>query len=115
MDSASVTTTFNTRSEVRGSLVPMNVTSSLWFAVALHVGVASIASAQIDTAALRDVKRRATETFLDSTRPTRERLQAATRLGYPEPSTFARLLQVGTNRREPDTIRLVALKRSRYD
>ena len=93
----------------------MNATSILWFAVALHVGVASIASAQIDTAALRDIKRRATETFLDSTRPTRERVQAATRLGYPEPATFARLLQVGTNRREPDTIRLVALKRFRYD
>lgn len=93
----------------------MNATSILWFAVALHVGVAGIASAQIDTAALRDVKRRATETFLDSTRPTRERVQAATRLGYPEPPTFVRLLQVGTNRREPDTIRLIALKRSRYD
>lgn len=89
--------------------------SILWFAVALHVGIVSLASAQIDTAALREVKRRATETFLDSTRPTAERLVAATRLGYPESATFARLLQVGTNAREPDTIRLVALKRARYD
>lgn len=93
----------------------MNATSIFWLAVALHVGVASIASAQIDTAALREVKRRATETFLDSTRPVAERLQAAPRLGYPEPSTFARLLQVGSNAREPDTIRLIALKRARYD
>src|SRR5687767_1066332 len=94
----------------------MNAKSSiLWFAVALHVGVVGIAAAQIDTAALREVKRRATATFLDSTRPTAERLEAATRLGYPEPATFAALLRVGTNVREPDAIRLVALKRARYD
>ncbi len=94
----------------------MDMRSSVpWFVVALHVGMVSIAGAQIDTAALREAKRRATETFLDSTRPTAERLKAATRLGYPEAATFARLLQVGTNVLEPDTIRLVALKRSRFD
>lgn len=86
-----------------------------WFAVALHVGIVSIAGAQTDTAALRETKRRATETFFDSTRPTAERLEAATRLGYPDSATFARLLQVGTNAGEPDRIRLVALKRARYD
>ncbi len=86
-----------------------------WFAIALHLSTFSIASAQIDADSLREVKRRATETFLDPTRPTAERLDAATRLGYPESETFVRLLQVGTDASEPAEIRLVALKRYRYD
>ncbi len=90
-------------------------TSIRWFAVVLLSGVFSIASAQTNPDSLREVKRRATETFLDSSKPTAERLQAATKLGYPEAETFPELLRVGTDPNDDARVRLIALKRYSYD
>lgn len=93
----------------------MHTKSSIcWLAVALLSGAFSIANAQsIDS--LRTVKRLATETFLDSSKPTTDRLEAATKLRYPEAETFPELLRVGTDTTDDDSVRLVALKRCRYD
>jgi hypothetical protein len=64
---------------------------------------------------LRAKKARATETFLDAGQPLSARLEAAEGLGYPDEQTFDALRQLGKDRSENDAIRLVALKRYRYD
>lgn len=68
-----------------------------------------------DPEAYREAKHVATATFLDRNRPQEERLEALKDLGYPDDSTFAALLVVGTDRSQSDTIRLEALKRLQYD
>lgn len=89
-----------------------------WSTVALLLSMTGIANGQTvldDPDAYRTAKIRATEIFLDSSQPKAERLEAAARLGYPEDETFVELLRVGTDPAEDDEIRLVALKRYRYD
>lgn len=73
------------------------------------------AAQEVDVAALRQAKREATETFFDTTEAVEVRLAAIRRMGYPEPETFARLLEVATTSTEDDRVRLAALKRHRYD
>ena len=68
-----------------------------------------------DPDAYREAKRAATAKFLDRTAPTAERLAAAPKLGYPDEPTFARLLDLGTDRTQDDMIRWEALRRHRYD
>lgn len=68
-----------------------------------------------DPEAYREAKRVATATFLDRNRPEEERLEALKDLGYPEDSTFAALLVIGTDRSQSDVIRLEALKHLQYD
>jgi len=92
--------------------------SSLLAAFSLLGMGSAVGLAQNDVAdpeAYREEKRRATETFLDSTRPKAARLAAAKKLRYPEPETFERLLLVGKDRSEDDEIRLAALERYLYD
>ena len=79
------------------------------------VGTACAQSNSNNVDSLREVKRIATETFLDSSMPTARRLRAAENLGYPEDSTFVAMLRIGTDKSEDDAIRLVALKKHRYD
>jgi cobalamin biosynthesis Mg chelatase CobN len=69
--------------------------------------------AEIST--LQAAKLQATATFLDSAQPLAARLKAADGLGYPTAETFNELLRVGQDRTDEDVIRLVALKRYRYD
>lgn len=68
-----------------------------------------------DPEAYRDAKRVATATFLDRGRTQEERLEAVKNLGYPDDSTFAALLVLGTDRSQSDVIRLEALKRLRFE
>ena len=70
---------------------------------------------QAEVSALRDARVQATATFLDASEPVAARLLAAERLGYPDAETFDELLRVGQDRSDDNAIRLVALKRYRYD
>lgn len=68
-----------------------------------------------EVSALQAAKLQATTTFLDAGQPLAARLKAAEGLGYPDAETFIELLRVGQDRSDENAIRLVALKRYRYD
>lgn len=93
----------NRQSIIQASLI------ATWFATGVCV------AQEADVAALRQAKVEATETFFDTTEDVEERLAAIQRMGYPEPETFDRLLEVATTSTEDDRVRLAAMKRYRYD
>ena len=62
----------------------------------------------------REATRKATTTFLDRTRPDKERLDAASQFGYPDDGTIPALLAIGTDRTQSDAIRFEALRRVRF-
>lgn len=66
-------------------------------------------------AQMRDLKREATQTFLDRQRPESERLGAAARIGFPDAQTAAALLAIGADRAQTDAIRWEALRRHPFD
>ena len=68
-----------------------------------------------DLEAYSEAKHAATTTFLDSSQPKRERLEAAKNLRYPDEKTFAAMLEIGADRKQDDDIRWEALRRHRYD
>lgn len=69
-------------------------------------------SSYIDDAAKRRAARRAAaEIFYDRTRPEKERLAALPRMRFPDKEMAARLLLIGADKNESDTIRLEALKK----
>lgn len=81
------------------------------FAAALHAQpVADGAGAQ-----KREAQRAASRTFLDRTKPEKERIAAAPQIGWPDEKTFAALLAAGADRRESDAIRWEALHKHRFD
>lgn len=57
----------------------------------------------------------ATETFLDPEAPKEARLDAATKLGYPEDETFAAMLRIGADSKVDDEVRWQALRQHRFD
>ena len=82
----------------------------------LAFGEIGNAQPNIDNARiLRDDKRTATAIFIDRTRPTANRLEAAKKLGFSENATLPSLLAIGVDRTESDAIRLQALLHHRYD
>jgi hypothetical protein len=56
-------------------------------------------------------RQQAAQSFLNANLSKSERLAAAQKLGYPDKNTFARLLEVGKDKRQDDEIRWEALKR----
>ncbi|MDX1502557.1 MAG: hypothetical protein R3325_09340 [Thermoanaerobaculia bacterium] len=92
---------------------------TLLVALALVLTTGPPARAQEDkeaeAAALRAERAAATSTFLDSSQPVAERLQAVTRLGYPDEETMSALVRIGADTAEPDAVRLAALEKARYD
>lgn len=63
--------------------------------------------------AFRQTKEAATRVFLDKNRSDAERLDAASRMGYPTRQTMERLLILGADRSQSDVIRFEALRRVR--
>lgn len=59
----------------------------------------------------RAERRAAAEIFYDRTRPEKERLAALPRMRFPDKEMAARLLLIGADKTESDTIRLEALKK----
>jgi len=88
-------------------------------AVVATLSLAAIVNAQTpaaDPAVLnREAQRIAVQTFLDRTRPEKERLAAVPKIGFPDATTAASLLAVAADRTESDAIRLEALKKHRFD
>lgn len=66
-------------------------------------------------AAYRAQKEAATATFLDPEAPKKARLEAATKLGYPEDETFEAMLRIGADPAADDEIRWQALRQHRFD
>lgn len=88
------------------------VAATLWLAATLAAQPTTSAD---EAARKREAQRVATETFLDRSRPEKERLAAVPQIGYPGEKTFAALLAIGADRRESDTIRWEALRKHRFD
>ena len=63
----------------------------------------------------RGARRLAAQIFYDRARPETERLAALPRMGYPDEDMAARLLVIGADKTESDTIRLEALKKHPFD
>ena len=87
---------------------------AIWLVLIIHTTVyAQPTDAEVN--ALQAAKIQATATFLDSSQPLAARLAATDGLGYPTEETFNELLSVGQDNTDEDAIRLIALKRYRYD
>ncbi len=63
----------------------------------------------------RAQKEAATKTFLDAEAPKQARLEAATKLGYPEEETFHAMLRIGADTMADDEIRWQAMRQHRFD
>jgi len=64
---------------------------------------------------VKNVRTLAKEAFFNTGNSTEERLEAISRLGYPDNETFKALFQVAVDSNENDKVRLAALKKHRYD
>ena len=69
----------------------------------------------LHAASYRAQKESASEVFLDPKQPKQARLEAATKLGYPEDQTFESMLRLGADATADDEIRWQALRQHRFD
>lgn len=105
-------TTYRTKRSIRFRRLLLAFPAPLWLAATLH---AQPTTPPDEAARKRESQRVATETFLDRSRPERERLATVPQIGYPDEETFAALLTIGADRGESDAIRWEALRKHRFD